>query len=86
MDELAAAAAVVSMSISDNDDEDSELEDAPSALCALREHRPVLEADDGDKENHDDLPVVREQRAANPKVWRRPLTPELARCLQPVIS
>ena len=68
MDELAAAAAVVSISMDDNGQEDVELEDAPGAVRAVRQRRPALEDTFTDKENAGGLPVVQEQRAANPRV------------------
>ena len=74
MDELAAAAAVVAMSIDDNGEVDLDLEAAPGAAAGDNTPTSTLEATNADKENVDDLPGVREQRAAARKVVFRPLT------------
>ena len=71
MDELAAAAAVLSMAVDANAEEETELDSMPGMSGDDAAQKSSMEVSSADKENQGDHPGLGEQRAADPKVYLR---------------
>ena len=81
MDELAAAAAVVSMSVDDFAEVNGELEVAEGSATHAEAETPTIETLHDDKENERDLPEGCVLGAANPKVTNAPKLAKRPSCV-----